>query len=63
MIINRDHRGRFTKRKPTEIKVFIDHTYSEEFIGVMTVQEFKTMSKKSGGQFITSQVSQVSQTN
>lgn len=51
---NRDRWGRFTKATPTKIKVFIDHTHSEEFLGIMTVQEFKTMSKISGGRFITS---------
>jgi hypothetical protein len=53
----RDRRGRFIKATPpVKIKVYIDHTYSEEFLGLMTVQEFKTMSKKSGGQFITSTI-------
>lgn len=52
----RDKKGRFI-RKSTLLNVLIDHGYSEEPLGVMTVSEFKKLSKD-GGNFITSLVQQ-----
>lgn len=52
----RDQKGRFI-RKSTLLNVLIDHGYSEEPLGVMTVSEFKKLSKD-GGNFITTIVQQ-----
>lgn len=52
----RDQKGRFI-RKSTLLNVLIDHGYSEEPLGVMTVSEFKRISRD-GGNFITTIVQQ-----
>lgn len=52
----RDKKGRFIT-KSTLLNVLIDHGYSEEPLGVMTVSEFKRISRD-GGNFITTIVQQ-----
>lgn len=49
--LNRDRNGRFVSPE-TKLKVWIDHTHSEEFIGIMTIRQFKLLTKD-GGHFIT----------
>lgn len=47
----RDRNGRFISPE-RKVKVWIDHTHSEEFIGTMTIKQFKSLTKD-GGHFIT----------
>lgn len=49
--LNRDRNGRFISPE-RKVKVWIDHTHSEEFIGTMTIKQFKSLTKD-GGHFIT----------
>lgn len=50
--INRNRKGKFVSLN-TLLDVWVDHIYSVEFIGTMTIKQFKSFSKR-GGQFITS---------
>lgn len=48
----RDRKGKFISPN-TLLDVWIDHTYSVEYIGTMTIKQFKSFSER-GGHFITS---------
>lgn len=50
--INRDRKGKFVNLN-TLLDVWVDHTYSVEYLGTMTIRQFKSLIKK-GGHFITS---------